>query len=91
MKLLPKLRKDLASYSPEYHICPHISVLFQFNLHWKIHKFVAHWVRPSLVHSLFPVTTRINFRLPHQINYLIIDHVNALATGIVGGTVSPSC
>jgi len=53
------------SYSLECHICPQ-SVPY-FNLQWKIHKVVAHWVRPSLVHSLFPVTACINFCTQYKI------------------------
>ena len=49
-----------------------------FKLQWKIHKVLSHWVRPSLVYSLFPITTCINFLVALQNNYLIIDHVNAL-------------
>jgi len=51
MKLLPK---ELATALSAIFVP--ISVSY-FNLQWKIHKVVAHssWVRPSLVHSLFPV------------------------------------
>ena len=56
--LLPKLGEELATTLNA--ISVHISVSY-CNLQWKIHKIVAHWVRPSLVHSWFPITNRINF------------------------------
>ena len=57
--LLYKLREELATALNTIFV-PIISMSY-FNLQWKIHKVVAHWVRLSLVHSLFPVTARINF------------------------------
>ena len=59
MKLFfPKLREELATALNAIFVP--ISVSY-FNLQWKIHKVVAHWVRPSLVHSLFSITACINF------------------------------
>jgi len=54
---LPKLREELATALNAIFVP--ISVSY-FNLQWKIHsKVVIHWVRPSLVHFLFPATSCI--------------------------------
>ena len=33
-------------------------------------------IRPSLVYQLFPITTRINFRGPHQNQFVVKNHVH---------------
>ena len=58
--LLLKWREELATALNSLFVPISVSYWY-FNLQWKIHKVVTHWVRPSLVHSLFPVTACINF------------------------------
>jgi len=74
------------SYSPECHFCPHVSVLFQPAVE------DPQGCGP-LVISSFLVFRHCLYQFLGILtnNYLIIDHMNALATSVVGGTISPSC
>jgi len=65
------------SYSPECHICPQIRVLFQPTVEdpqgcgpLGLAIISLYLVSPSLPTSIF--------REPHQINCLVMDHMNAL-------------
>ena len=65
------------SYSPEYHICPHnTSVLFQPACSGR---FTRLW--PTVISS-FLVSRHCVYQFLGSLNYLIIDHVNALATNV---------
>ena len=58
--LLPKLREELVTVLNAIFVP--ISVSY-FNLQWKIHKVVAHWVWPSLLYTFFPITAHIGSRI----------------------------
>ena len=73
-------------YSPECHICPHVSVLFQP----AVEDPQGCGPLSLAIISLFFISHHCPYQFLGSLTKLI-DHVNALATSIVGGTLSPSC